>query len=162
VAVLDGFTIGRKIKGCVIYGKRGEELAKQLEIDRLRKLGLENPEEYVRWLREDGYNSADHDIESKDYIDGNWIDIVIEVKATPTEDFRFPMSKSELMCALHYGERYRLYRVINVNTAIPQAYIFNNPYILWQEKKAAIEPKDTYVILSDPRKISRDEVPGDR
>ncbi len=135
------------------YGKRGERLVKQLELDRLRQdCDIDNPEENVRWLREEGNNTADHDIESKDYINGELVDIYIEVKATPGNEFRFPMSKEELACAHRYKKRHRLYRVINVASATPQVFIFEDLYKLWDAGQAIIELKDTYVTLADPRK----------
>ena len=108
----------------------------------------------MRWLREEGNETADHDLESKDLDDGKWVDIVIEVKATPARDFRFHMSKQELICARRERERYRLYRVIDVASASPEIYAFENPYTLWEEGKAIIEPRDTYVTLPDPRRKS--------
>ena len=134
------------------YGERGERLVKMLELERLRDLGVEMPEQFVRWLRQEGNLTADHDLESKDLRDGKWVDIVIEVKATPARDFRFPMSRGELICAQHYLDRYQLYRIIDVASASPQVYVFENPFTLWKEGRSYIEPRDTYVILPDPRK----------
>jgi hypothetical protein len=132
------------------YGYRGEKLVYELELRKLRKLGLERPENYVRWLRMVGNPKANHDLESKDLEDGIWVDIVIEVKSTPGRDFRFEMSKEELKCAQQYGKRYHLYRVTDVSSATPQVFIFENPYHLWQQGLAVIEPRDTYVILPIP------------
>jgi len=145
------------------YGRRGEYLVKLLELNRLQQnYGIDDPEDYVRWLREEGNTSADHDLESKDYINDEWVDIFIEVKATPSDDFRFPMSKDELQCAWRYKANYRLYRVINIASATPEVYIFENPYKLWNEGKALIEPKDTYITLPDPRKRNTNqEIAGD-
>jgi hypothetical protein len=135
-----------------IYGRRGEELIKGLEIKRLQALGVPNPETLVRWLREEGYNAADHDLESIDIIGGEKIPIILEVKATPGSDFRISMSRQELLCAQRYQQHYKLYRVIHVATASPHVYLFENPYSLWQQGKAFIAPRDTYVILPDPRR----------
>lgn len=135
-----------------VYGRRGEELIKKLEIKRLLALGVSNPEKVVRWLREEGYNAADHDLESIDIIDGQKISIILEVKATPGSDFRISMSRQELLCAQRSQQHYRLYRVIHVATASPRVYLFENPYSLWQQGKAFIAPRDTYIILPDPRR----------
>jgi len=140
-----------------MHGEQGERLVKMLELDRLRGLGFDHPEEVVRWLREQGDETADHDLDSKDLVDGKWVDIVIEVKATPARDFRFHMSRQELRCAQRVRDRYRLYRVINVASASPEVYAFKNPYTLWREGRALIEPRDTYVTLPDPRKMNKDE-----
>ncbi len=144
-----------------IYGKRGEQVVQRLELDRLRER-LERPEEVVRWLREEGYEAADHDFESKDLVEGEWVDIVIEVKATPGFDFRVHMSREELDCAQRWGNRYRLYRVIDVASATPQVFVFGNPYILWQQGRAVIEPRDTYVTLPDPRKRPGEQGTGEQ
>ena len=77
---------------------------------------------------------------------------MIEVKATPGRGFRFPMSREELACAQRAGSHYRLYRVIDVASQAPQVFVFENPFTLWKEGRAHIEPRDTYVILPDPRK----------
>ena len=123
-----------------------------LEVDRVRQLGIETPEKSVRWLRDEGNETADHDLESRDCVNGVWVDILIEVKATPGWDFRIPMSRQQLACARDTGDRYRLYRVVDVTSASPQVYLFENPYTLWQQGKAQIEPRDTYVILPNPLK----------
>ena len=137
------------------YGERGEALVYELELRRLKKLGVERPEEIVCWLRKVGRSTANHDLEFKDLLDAEWVDIVIEVKSTPGRDFRFEMSKEELHCAQQYGTRYQLHRVIDVSSATPVVYIYENPYHLWQRGLAVIEPRDTYVILPDP-KLSND------
>lgn len=139
------------------YGKRGEEVVRRVEIERLRNLGVPDPETKVRWLRDEGNEVADHDFDSLDWIDGQLVEIVIEVKATPVVDFRVSMSRQELACAAQYGERYRLYRVVNVASATPQVYIFDNPYTLWKAGKAVVEPRDAFVIFPDPNIDPRDE-----
>jgi len=136
------------------YGLRGEALVYELELRRLAKLGIGKPEENVYWLRKAGRVTADHDLESKDLVDGAWVDIVIEVKSTPGQDFRFEMSKEELYCAQKYGPRYQLHRVTNVCSPTPSVYVFENPYKLWQEGLAIIEPRDTYVILPSPQSLN--------
>lgn len=134
------------------YGERGEQVVKLIEAERLRRLGWTNPDGCLQWRREQGDFTADHDFESKDLLDDEWVDIVIEVKATPGLDFRFPMSRDELACAQQYGDRYRLYRVVDILSSAPKVYVFGNPYTLWQQGLALIEPRDTYVVLPDPRK----------
>ena len=126
-------------------------------MERLRQSGVASPEDSLRWLRQEGNTTADHDFKSIDLIDGEWVDIVIEVKATPSQDFRFPMSRDELICARRHRARYRLVRVINVASASPQVFVFDNPFTLWEEGRAHIEPRDTYVVLPDPRKHSGTE-----
>jgi hypothetical protein len=143
------------------YGQRGEELVYKLELQRLHQAGYDRPDQQVSWLRREGYNYADHDLESWDLVNGEWVQIVIEVKSTPLGDFRFPMTKSELACAQQCGERYRLYRVINVASAAPQVCIFGNPFTLWKDGRAYIEPRDTYVTLPDPRQEAVDRGVGE-
>ncbi len=132
------------------YGKRGEELVFLWEIQRLKTLNIDDAEHNVRWLRQEGLLTADHDIESVDIIDNQVVPITIEVKATPGADFRVFMSREELECALRIGKNYRLYRVTHVAEAAPQIYLFENPYTLWEQGKAIIEPRDTTVYLPDP------------
>jgi hypothetical protein len=132
------------------YGFRGEQLVYELELRRLRDLGVNDPEREIRWLRKEGRKTADHDIESFDIIDDKLEPIIIEVKSTPSNDFRVYMSKEELSCARKNGHNYRLHRIIEVASSSPKEFIFENPYELWQQGLALIEPRDTYVILPDP------------
>ncbi len=140
------------------YGERGEYVVKLLEVERLRTLGVSSPETWVQWRREQGDFTADHDIESRDRVDGHWVDIALEVKATPGYDFRFPMSRDELLCAERWGDCYRLYRVVDILSSSPRVYVFGNPFLLWQQGRALIEPRDTYVVLPDPRKSDESHV----
>lgn len=131
-------------------GERGEEVVYNQELVRLRNLGRENPEQHVRWLRKLNQTAADHDIESEDLINGNWVTIYIEVKSTSGRDFRFEMSSGELNFADQQGDRYQLHRVIEVATARPRVFVFSNPMTLYRQGKALIDMHDTYVTLPDP------------
>lgn len=133
-----------------LYGKRGEQLVMDLELARLRSEGHPAPDTVLHWLREQGDETADHDISSKELVGGEWEDLIIEVKATPGTDFRVTMSLPEIECAQRWGERYRLYRVIEVATEVPSVYVFENPFTLWQERKARIEAHDFIVVLPNP------------
>lgn len=60
------------------------------------------------------------------------------------------MSREELECALRVGKNYRLYRVIDVASATPKIFVFENPYTLWEKGLAIIEVRDTSVLLPNP------------
>jgi hypothetical protein len=132
------------------YGQRGEEIVYYQEIERLRKRGLENPEQHVLWLHRLNQPAANHDFESKDLIDGEWSTIYIEVKSTPGSDFRFEMSRGELNFADQHGIYYQLHRVIHVASSRPQVFIFENPLTLYRQENAWIDMRDTYVTLPNP------------
>jgi hypothetical protein len=82
---------------------------------------------------------------------------VIEVKSTGGNDFRFHMKRSELRCAQKYKERYKLYRVVQVASATPKIFIFENPYLLWQQGKALVEPSEAIFYLPTPPDLAEDE-----
>jgi hypothetical protein len=73
----------------------------------------------VRWLRCLGDMTTDHELESIDLVDGEWVDITIEVKATPGKEFLVYMSRGQWECALRMKDRYRLYRVLDVASSTP-------------------------------------------
>lgn len=104
-------------------GERGEALVLKLEIERLRALGHEKPEDLVFWTSKTDAG-ADHDIRSLG-TDGK--PLFIEVKSTTGTDGRFEWPRREFEKALQEGEHYELWRIYNVNTTNPVAKPFPNP-----------------------------------
>ena len=136
-----------------LYGERGEEVVYRHEVRRLEEAGMADAARRVRWLRQEGDDDADHDIESLEFVEGRWVPVVIEVKATPGHTFRFPMSVAELILAkrcAERGERYRLARVVDVTSASPPIYEYGNPYELYQAGAARFDLKESYVTLPRP------------
>ncbi|MGO7910669.1 DUF3883 domain-containing protein [Rhizobium ruizarguesonis] len=105
------------------FGERGEALVLRLEIERLRALGHEKPEDLVVWTSKTDAG-ADHDIRS---IGTDGKPLFIEVKSTTGTDGRFEWPRREFEKALREGEHYELWRVYNVNTTKPVAKPFPNP-----------------------------------
>lgn len=132
------------------YGARGEEVAYRWELERLKNLGIEDPESVVVWFRKIGNEMSNHDLESIDLIDNEWVEIDIEVKATPSSDFTIYMSREELEYALRKKRPYRLYRITNVASASPSIFVYENPYDLWTKGLALIETRDTTIYLPRP------------
>ncbi|TRC89688.1 DUF3883 domain-containing protein [Mesorhizobium sp. WSM4310] len=104
-------------------GLRGEALVYRAELERVRTLGYENPEEHVVWVSKDE-PGADHDIRSIG-VDGGTI--WIEVKSTTGSDGRFEWSIAEFEKALREGPRYELWRVYGAGSTTPHAKFFQNP-----------------------------------
>lgn len=96
------------------------------EIERVRELGYENPNEHVIWVSQ-ANPGADHDIRSVDQDGGP---IWIEVKSTTGTDGRFDWSIAEFEKALREGPRYQLWRVYDAAGETPVAKCFGNPAAL--------------------------------
>lgn len=107
-------------------GDRGEELIYLAELERVRSLGHERPEELVIWTSRT-QPGADHDIRS---IDEAGQILWIEVKATTGMDGRFDWSRGEFEKAMREGKQYELVRVYQANSANPIAKRFRNPAAL--------------------------------
>src|SRR3546814_4686 len=107
-------------------GHRGEALVFRQEIERVRALGYENPNEHVIWVSQ-ANPGADHDIRSVDQDGGP---IWIEVKSTTGTDGRFDWSIAEFEKALREGPRYQLWRVYDAAGETPVAKCFGNPAAL--------------------------------
>jgi hypothetical protein len=101
----------------------GEALVYRAELERVRALGVENPESQVVWVSKDD-PGADHDIRS---ISADGGVIWIEVKSTTGTDGRFEWSIAEFEKALREGPRYQLWRVYGAGGASPLAKRFDNP-----------------------------------
>ena len=104
-------------------GKRGEEVVYEAERKRLRQLGFDS--DLVVWQSQHD-ELAPFDLRSVD-ADGQLI--VIEVKTTTSADPCEPffLSSAELIEALAHGSRYYIYRVTDVDTAIPKICRWANP-----------------------------------
>jgi hypothetical protein len=128
-------------------GRRGEELVFRMELERVRALGHDRPEELVIWtsLADAG---ADHDIRSIGE-DGRprWI----EVKSTTGTDGRFEWSRKEFEKALREGERYELWRVYQAVTTTPVAKRFVNPAALLGASRLILELGSLRACLEDLR-----------
>jgi hypothetical protein len=85
-------------------GRRGEELVYLMELECVRAMGHERPEDLVIWTS-NADPGADHDIRSLGE-DGSlrWI----EVKSTTGTDGRFEWSRQEFEKALREGDSYEL------------------------------------------------------
>ncbi len=109
-----------------MVGTRGEELVYHMEIERVRALGHERPEDVVVWTsRTDP--GADHDIRS---IDDAGNTLWIEVKSTTGRDGRFEWSRREFEKAMREGRHYELVRVYEADGVQPVAKRFRNPAAL--------------------------------
>ena len=106
-----------------LTGLRGEALVYRQELERVRGLGYEKPEERVIWISQ-GNPGADHDILS---VGADGGPIWIEVKSTVGMDGRFDWSIAEFEKALREGPRYQLWRVYDVAGRTPIAKCFDNP-----------------------------------
>lgn len=116
-------------------GIRGEELVYLMEIERVRALGHENPEEKVIWTsRVDP--GADHDIRS---IAADGKPLWIEVKSTTGSDGRFEWPRREFEKAFREGKHYELWRVYEAGTEKPVAKTFANPVALLRDSRLRLE-----------------------
>ena len=126
-------------------GKRGEEIAFNREIIRLRKIGLN---EYTPYHISKDIRGHPWDIESFDIQDGKVVPIRIEVKSTPQSDNHvFHMSESQFNVALdekHTKGRYYIYRVFNVRTEKPDIERFDF-YKMHSKKLITFRVKDFYM-----------------
>ena len=115
-------------------GKRGEEIVYRKERDRVATLGL-NPDA-VFW------RSKDDELAPIDIISFNESGdrIYIEVKATSSSDpsTPFDISRSELLEAGAYGDRYYIYRVTDTNTSKPRITRWSNPMRLIRENQGRL------------------------
>ncbi len=116
-------------------GRRGEELVYLMELDRVRAMGHDKPEELVIWTSQ-ADPGADHDIRSISE-DGfiRWI----EVKSTTGTDGRFEWSRKEFEKALREGDRYELWRVYQAATTSPVAKRFTDPAGLLVDSRLVLE-----------------------
>jgi sacsin len=137
---------GRDVERDKMIGNRGEELVYRHEIERLRNLGVTNPEGQVVWTSQKD-PGADHDIKS---ISEDGRPLWIEVKATRGTDGRFEWTQNEFRKALTDGEHYELWRIYEADTEHPTAKRFRNPIALLEcsaltlelsTLRAAVEPR---------------------
>lgn len=116
-------------------GVRGEEIVYLAELERVRALGYEKPEEHVIWVSKFQLG-ADHDIRSVGK-DGKprWL----EVKSTMGVDGRFNWSQREFERALRERDRYILWRVYEAHTTNPVMKAFVNPAGLLERSMLRVE-----------------------
>lgn len=116
-------------------GQRGEALVYRMELERVRAMGHEHPEQYVTWTSQDD-PLADHDIKSvNENLQPRWI----EVKSTTGADGRFDWSRAEFEKALALRERYELWRVYRVDSTNPIAKCFADPTGLIGARRIVLE-----------------------
>jgi hypothetical protein len=115
-------------------GKRGEEVVYDAERRRLKKLG-KNPDS-VHWVSKANELSP-YDMTS---IDDDDQLIYIEVKSTRSDDptEAFYISQSELIEATFRRSRFYIYRVTNVDTAVPSITRWADPLGLIKEGKGRL------------------------
>lgn len=118
----------------VATGKLGEEIAYRKERERVAAFG--GDPDAVFWRSKDD-ELAPVDIIS---IDEGGDRIYIEVKATSASDpaTPFDISRSELLEAGAYGDRYYIYRVTDTNTATPRVTRWANPMRLIRENQGRL------------------------
>lgn len=119
-------------------GRRGEEVVYRLELERVRALGHERPEDHVIWTS-DLEPGADHDIRS---IDDKGRVIWIEVKSTIGSDGRFLWPRREFEKAVAAGEGYELCRVYQAGGTAPQVKRFRNPVALLSTRQILLNLND--------------------
>lgn len=127
----DAFDIDRDQK----VGVRGEEIVYLAELERVRALGYQKPEDHVIWVSR-SQPGADHDIRSVGK-DGKprWL----EVKSTMGVDGRFDWPQREFEKALRERERYVLWRVYEAHTTRPVMKAFVNPASLLERSMLRVE-----------------------
>jgi hypothetical protein len=116
-------------------GQRGEALVYRAELERVRAMGFEHPEQYVTWTSQDD-PLADHDILS---INQDRQPKWIEVKSTAGTDGRFDWSRNEFERALAVRDRYELWRVYRVDSTNPVAKCFIDPTRLIGARRIVLE-----------------------
>ena len=116
-------------------GDRGEELVYRQEVERVRSLGYESPEDFVVWTSKND-PGADHDIRS---IDENGEPLWIEVKSTTGTDGYFEWPRREFEKALRSGNSYEIWRVYQVHTMQPTARRFRNPISMLSSSRLGLQ-----------------------
>jgi Domain of unknown function (DUF3883) len=116
-------------------GRRGEELVYRMELERVRSMGHQTPEDLVVWTSQ-ADPGADHDIRSiNEKGQARWL----EVKSTSGIDGRFDWPRKEFEKALREGENYELWRVYHAATINPVAKRFPNPGALLGASRIILE-----------------------
>ncbi len=105
-------------------GILGEKLVIDYEEERLKSLGRPDLAEKIRWVAKES-DAYGFDIKSFDIDDsGQLVEIVIEVKTTKLRyDAPFYVTENELETSKTYGDLYRVYRIIDIESERPQMYI---------------------------------------
>jgi hypothetical protein len=127
----DAYDVDRDQK----VGARGEEIVYLAELERVRALGHERPEDHVVWVSKT-QPGADHDIRS---IGKDGKPLWLEVKSTMGIDGRFDWSQREFEKALRERDRYVLWRVYEAHTTHPVAKAFANPAALLARSMLRVE-----------------------
>ncbi|WP_149204884.1 DUF3883 domain-containing protein [Actinotalea subterranea] len=142
-------------------GRRGEEAVYNAERLHLESIGKDP--ELVTWVSQTN-ETAPYDIRS--VADDDQV-IYIEVKSTkgPNPSEPFFISHSELVEAAYRGERYYVYRVTNVDAAVPDVARAANPLQLVREQRGRLQLAKaqmslTFDLPNDDR--SEDEGGADR
>lgn len=107
-------------------GMLAEELIIKYEIDRLKELGVTDPEKKVKWVSKDIGDGMGYDIQSVDTILGIDIDRYIEVKGTNGSiNTPFFLSKNELEFSEKNKNSYYLYRLYNIKKTTADIFILH-------------------------------------
>ncbi len=119
-----------------VLGRRGEEWAYAAERQRLRELGLDpdalEQEGRLKWISKTDWGSP-YDIRSVDLVDGELVEIYIEVKSTAGRDRSVGWSAGEFRLAMEHGDRYWIYWVANADRERPDPPVrYQNPIHLWK------------------------------
>lgn len=103
-------------------GLQGEQLALQIERDRLEFLGIQHIDKKLLW-RANESDSYGYDIESVDIINGKEDTIYIEVKTTSDRiDSPFYITKREKEFSKEASDKYRILRIFDVDSIEPKYY----------------------------------------
>lgn len=130
------------------YGIRGEQWVFEREVRGLRDAGKPDLAKQVRH-RSQIHEGSPWDIESFEK-SHPYRSVYVEVKSTPDSDnFEVEMSAEQIRTALHSERPYYLYRVVNVGTSKPTAYIYDFKKITTQTQFSAT---NVSVILPRPDK----------
>lgn len=116
-------------------GRRGERVALESERARLRSLGIDA--ERVVWHSRE-HETAPYDLRS---VDETGEPFYIEVKSTSGDDegSDFEISAVEIAFGVAKGDRYAIYRVVNVFGSAPRVYRYRNLKRLLAGHRAHVE-----------------------
>lgn len=136
-------------------GKRGEEIAYNVERRRLRDLG-KNPDLAI-WVSQT-HELSPYDIKS---IDADDQLIFIEVKSTRSSDPGEPfyISHGELIEAIFYRERFFIYRVTDVDTATPAVIRAADPLRLVKEGRGRLLLAKAHMALAFEKEFAKESTP---
>lgn len=107
-------------------GEESEKKVYNLEKQKLMKENREDLAEKVFWESKENGDGAGYDIKSFEKIDGEYVEIYIEVKGTSKKiDEAFEISINEIEASNKYDKQYYIYRVAEIYSENPHFYRIN-------------------------------------